>query len=360
MKRLQAGLVLAVLAIAFVLAMSFSLVSAGNVTLSLNSGEGNVRWFVTGEASLILNGFDLDAFGVPRPTQVDRLSISVLRATPGRTVEAVVYQDANGGSPADARLLARKTVDITTTGVVSVTLDTPVSVTERFLWVGFYLPVDFEFYGDSSGSSVLTYWGWTPGSTFDLANLSSAAVFGPADGSAPVNINMGGKARINVEVITTAAITGTPGATLVLTPGTPIAQQLQGGALASFTPPMSQYPDCGTLLYDQADIGETYGYGISIFCKPVVSYLKPEAPDGYNRQGPLYDVYVFGVKSGTDPLPYPVTHCIKPKAEELNTALLGLAQGAPREWEVLTTVRYGEYICAELDYAGFVSYFVPK
>jgi hypothetical protein len=171
---------------------------------------------------------------------------------------------------------------------------------------------------------------------------------------------MGGKARINVEVITTASITGTPGATLVLTPGTPIAQQIQGSALASFSPPMSQYPDCGTLLYDQADISETYAYGISIFCKPVVSYLKPEAPDGYNRQGPLYDVYVFGVNSGTDPLPYPVTHCIKPQPDELNQALVGLGQGAPREWEILTTVRYGEYICAELDYAGFVSYFVPK
>jgi hypothetical protein len=363
MKRLHAGFILGLLITGLVMAMSFSLVSAGNVTLSLNSGDGNVRWFVSGEASLILNGFDLDAYGVPRPTQVDRLSISVLRATPGRTVEAVVYQDADGGSPVNARLLARKTVDIQTTGIVSVTLDAPVSVTDRFLWVGFYLPVDFEFNGDNSGSSVLTYWGWTPGSTFDLTNLGSAAVFGPADGSSPVNINMSGKARINVEVITTASITGTPGtpaATVVLTPGTPIAQQIQGGALPSFSPPMTQYTDCGTLLYDQADIGQTYSYGISIFCKPVVSYLKPEAPDGYNRQGPLYDVYVFGVNSGLDPLPYPVTHCIKPKAEELNTALVGLGQGAPREWEILPTVRYGEYICAELDYAGFVSYFVPK
>ncbi len=360
MKRLQTSLILGMFIVVLMTALSFSLVSAGNVTLSLNSGTGNVRWFITGEASLVLNGFDLDAYGVPRPTQVDRLSISVLKATPGRTVEAVIYQDANGGSPADAKLLARKTVDIQSTGVVTVTLDSPVTVTDRFLWVGFYLPVDFEFHGDSSGSSVLTYWGWTPGATFDLANLGSAGVFGPADGSAPVNINMGGKARINVEVITTATTAGTPvsGTPSALT--TPIVQQLQGDAITSFAPPMAQYSNCGTLLYDRDDISVTYQDGITIHCKPVVTYLRPEIPRGYNRQGPLYDVYVFGVNSGLDPLPYPVTHCIKPKADELDRALIGVAYGAPREWELKTTVRYGEYVCAEIDYTGFISYFIPR
>lgn len=334
-------------------------VKAENVTLSLNSGEEIVQWFISGEASLVINGYDLDTFTVTRPTQVTGLRLSVLQTTPGVPVEAVVYQDANGGSPVDARLVGRKSVDIQNTGAVSVTFDTPLTITERFLWVGFYMPVGFEFGGDSSGSSVLTYWGWTPNSTFDLANLSTAAVFGPANGSAPVNINMGGVARINVVVDTDGSIVTLPN---TLTPGvnvTPRVTQIPGDPNTNLTP-MVTYTNCGRLLYDRDDIAVTYRGNVVFDCKVVPSPLRPDALEGYNRQGPLHDVYVFGVASGLDPLPYAVTHCIKPAADELDRAVMGIGYGAPRQWEVLPTVRFGEYVCAEIGYAGFVSYFVPR
>jgi hypothetical protein len=342
-----------------IVSMGVSGVNAQTSTLSINSGTNIVRWFITGEASLVLNGFDLDTLQVTRPTQVTGLRLSVLKATPGVPVEAVVYQDSNGGSPVDAKLIGRKSVDIQTNGVAAVAFDTPISVTERFLWVGFYMPVGFEFGGDSSGSSVLTYWGWTPNSTFDLANLASAAVFGPANGSAPVNINMGGTARITVQVNTAVGTGGTP---IALTPAanvTPVITQIPGDPNTSLAP-MVVYQNCGTLLYDRDDIAVTYSGNVQFQCKVVPTPLKPEAPDGYNRQGPLNDVYVFGIPSGIEPLPYAVTHCMKPKAEELNVAVMGVGHGAPRQWDVLPTVRFGEYICAEIGYAGFVSYFVPK
>lgn len=336
-------------------AFSFMPVSAGNLTLSLNNGSSNVRWYITGESSLVINGFDLDTLKVPRPTQVDRISLSVITAT-GGNIEAVVYQDVNGGSPVDAKLVGRRAVAVSTPGVATVTFDPPLTITDRFLWVGFYLPVGFEFASDASGSSTLTYWGWTPNSTFDLANLSSASVFGPSDGSAPVNINLNGIARITADVITT-------GSTATLIPGaTPVATaigQIQGDASTSLSP-MVAYNDCGTLYYDRDDISITYAGGVSFHCKVVPSPLKPESPAGYNRQGPLYDVYVFGIPSGTVPLPFPVTHCLKPRADEVGQALIALGQGAPREWRILPTVRFGDLVCAELDYAGFVSYVIPK
>jgi hypothetical protein len=334
-------------------------VRAENVTLSLNSGGEIVRWFITGEASLVINGYDLDTFTVTRPTTVTGLRLSVLQTTPGVPVEAVVYQDANGGSPVDARLVGRKSVDIQNTGAVSVTFDTPLTVTERFLWVGFYMPVGFEFGGDSSGSSVLTYWGWTPNSTFDLANLSSAAVFGPANGSAPVNINMNGIARINVVLDTDASTVTTPN---TLTPGlnlTPMVTQIPGDPNTSLAP-MVTYTNCGRLQYDREDIVVTYRGNVVFDCKVAPGPLRPDAPEGYNRQGPLHDVYVFGVPSGIEPLPFAVTHCIRPSADELDRAVMGVGYGSPREWEILPTVRYGEYVCAEIGYAGFVSYFVPR
>ncbi|MBC8099630.1 MAG: hypothetical protein H7Y11_09320 [Armatimonadetes bacterium] len=271
-------------------------------------------------------------------------------------VEVVVYQDTNGGSPVDAKLVGRKTIDIQTTGTVTVTFDAPLSITERFLWVGFYLPVDFQFGADTSGTSNLTYWAWQPGTTFDLANLASASVFGPSNGAAPVNINLGGVAGIRAELITSGVtVSGTPAATPVST----AIGQIPGDPATSFTP-MQAYPDCGGLLYDGDDIAITYQGSITIFCRVVATQLKPEAPTGYNREGALYDVYVFGVNSGSDPLPYPVTHCIKPPAAAIDRALVTLGQGAPRTWSVLPTVRFGEYICAELGYAGFVSYVIPK
>lgn len=330
-------------------------VSAGNQTLSINSGSDNVRWFITGESTLVINGFDLDTFGVTRPTQVDRINLTVLKAVPGASVQAVVYQDANGGSPVDAKLVGRKTVDIQTAGVAAVTFDAPLSITDRFLWVGFYLPVGFEFAADASGTSTLTYWGWTANSTFDLANLSSAGVFGPSDGSAPVSFNLNGKARITAEIITgsSSSATNVPGVT-------PTAVTQIPGEAGTNLSPMTGYTDCGGLLFDRDDIAITYNGGVSFHCKIIPTPLKPESLEDYKREGLLYDVYVFGIASGTVKFPYPVTHCIKPPAADLNRALFGLGYGAPRTWEILPTVRFGDYICAEVWYSGNVSYFVPK
>lgn len=340
----------------------FSLVgvsaNAGDVILTNNTGTTSTRWFISGEPSLVLNGFDLAAKGVTVPTQVEKISINVRRAMPGNPIEALVYQDADGGSPQNATLLKRQTVDITTTGVYTVTFDQPVTVTQNFLWVGFYLPVDFEFYADTAGTSVLTYWGWKAGTTFDLNNLNTATTFGPANGTAPVNIDMKGNARITAELITGKATGGTT------TTNSNIVKQVTGDSTTNLSP-LSVYPSppssCSTMYYDSADLSVTYTSSLTFRCRQVASYLSPTVPAGYDRRGLLFDVYVFGIESGLNALPYPVTHCIKPDSDSnLTNGVLGLAQGAPRAWTILPTVRYGDYICAELNYAGFVSIFVPK
>lgn len=338
------------------LILSASSLRAGDRVLTNNSGSASTIWFISGEASLVMNSFDLQAASVTLPTRMDRASISVRTPQPGRPVEVVVYQDANGGSPVDAQLLYRQTVDITTAGVFTVTFNAPVTITERFVWVGFYLPVDFEFLADTSGTSTRTYWAWQPNSTFDLANLRSAAVLGPADGSAPVTINMRGVARITAEVITGTTANPTAQPTAAATPVRQIVDT-SGVSLA----PMIAYDTCPAVFYDSGDFDVTYRFGLRSYCRPVERrFLNPEQPAGYRQTGPLYDVYFFGLPSGTDPLPEAITHCIKPPAENLDGAIIGLAYGAPREWVLLPTVRFGELICAEIFYTGFLSYFLPR
>jgi hypothetical protein len=326
--------------------------NANDVILTNNTGTTSTRWFITGEPSLVINGFDLRAKSVAVPTTVTAIRISVRRAMPGNPVEALVYEDADGGSPQNARLLKRQTVDITTTGVYTVTFDQPVTVTQPFLWVGFYLPVDFEFFADTSGSSQLTYWGWTPGTVFDLNNLASAQVLGPANGTAPVNLDMKGIARITAEIETGAvAVTTTPDPSRIT--------QIVGDPATSLAP-MVKYTNCQRVTYDTADIGQTYQNGVKFDCKQVPQYLEPADPTGYARRGGLFDVAVFGVPSGLSALPYPVTHCIDANENLDNRAVIGLAQGAPRQWQILPTVRYGTVVCAELTFSGFISVFVPR
>lgn len=336
--------------------LSISQLNAGDRVLSNNSGTSSTVWYISGEASMVLNGFDLQTLNVALPTRIDRASISVRTPTPGKPVEVVVYGDANGGSPADARMLYRQTVDITTAGVFTVTFNAPVTVNDRFLWVGFYLPVDFEFLADASGSSVLTYWAWEPNSSFDVNTLSAADVIGPADGSAPVNINMNGVARITAEVITgTANSALTP---VVTTTATPVQQIVDNSGVS--LAPMIAYTGCPAVYYDNGDLGFTYGYGVKYYCNVVTRRLDPAPPEGFRQTGPLYDVYAFGLPTGTTPLPAPVTHCIKPPAEDLASSIIGQAYGAPRVWTLLTTVRFGELICAEVYYTGFLSYFTRR
>lgn len=164
---------------------------AGTYLLS-NNGTGFKTWTIVDEPTLVMNGFDLPSFQLTSPITIDTVRMSVAQPVVGQTVEAVIYQDFNGGSPIDAVLVTRQTFTINEAGVFIGRLNTPVQITAPVVWVGFYLPVGFKFRGDLSGKSVLTYWAWQPSSTFDLSNLRSAEVFGPGDGSAPVNLNMAG------------------------------------------------------------------------------------------------------------------------------------------------------------------------
>ena len=333
--------------------------NAGNLVLSNNSGNSSLTWFISGEASLVMNGFDLTPLGVNLPVSVDRVSIDVVTPSPGAAIDVVVYQDANGGSPVDATIVGQKQVDITTSGVFTATFDQPLQITAPVLWVGFYLPVDFVFRADNSGASTLTYWAWQPNARFDLTNLSSAAVLGPANGSEPVNINMNGIARITAEIITDGSETVVPVTSTTTTTEDNRIFQIVGDAATSLGP-MTTYTFCLPVSYDSADVFVTYRGGIRWFCRLVPSSLSPPPPAGYTQTGGTFDIFLFGVESGVTRLPYPVTHCIQPEDAILSRAVLGLAHGAPRQWEILPTVRFGSVICAEVPYAGFISDFVPN
>lgn len=325
--------------------------SAGERVISINTDSANQSWFITGERSLVMNGFDLSALGIGLPAAIDRVSIVVDTPVAGQAVDVVIYQDTNGGSPVDAVLAGRTSVTITAAGTFTATFDPAITVTAPAVWIGFYLPVDFRFVGDSSGTSVLTYWAWTPNSTFDLASLASAAVLGPADGSAPVGINMGGRARITAEITPTAGAVVTPN-------GTP-STQIQGGATNLAV--MQPYALCADLSYDTADERVSLRDNFDFTCNEVPAWQAPVAPNGYVRQGRLYDVTVFqenGVVV-TSRLTAAVTHCIRPDAALVGTAVIGLATGAPRQWRILPTQRFGDVVCAEVRFGGNLSLFTP-
>lgn len=324
-------------------------VRAGDRVLSINSGTTSSSWFISGEASLVMNGFDLTNLGVALPAVIDRVSINVQTAVPNTPIDVVIYEDANGGSPADARLVAQTQVTINQSGVFTATLPTPATVNQRAVWIGFYLPVDFRFLADESGTSVLTYWAWTPNGRFDLTNLASAAVLGPADGSAPVNINMGGRARITAEAVTG----GTPAvvATNATTPG-----NVTGDASV-----LAAHFNCSNIFYDTADEIITYQDIVNIHCNEVLSYQAPPAPNGYSQRGLLYDIYFF--KSGGvvtwSRLSYAITHCIRPDPADIDRAVIGLAYGQPRTWHILPTARFNDLVCAEVQHGGNLAYFLP-
>jgi hypothetical protein len=325
-------------------------VGAGDQTLSVNGNNQNDVWFISGEASLVMNGFDLNASGIVLPATIDRVSIAVNTPTPGVPVEVVIYQDANGGSPADATLAGRTQVDISQAGTFTATFSPPVTVTQPAVWVGFYLPVDFRFLGDTSGSSVLTYWAWTANGRFDVANLASAQVIGPADGSAPVNIDMGGKARITLEITGAGGSAG----------GTPLVAQTIGAANVNLSY-LRTFVECPALMWDTDDEYTSYLDNLNVHCREVASYLSPADPDGYVRRGALYDMQFYqqsGIVSGRLNVAA-VTHCIRPAPEDLDRAVIGNAFGFPRTWRILPTQRFGDIVCAEIRRGGNLSYFVP-
>lgn len=360
--------ILAVIAV-LILAMSLStfVVTAGNRVLSNNSGDASAPFFVTGEQTLVINGFDLTPLALGLPATIDKISIQVDTPVPGAAVTAVVYQDSNGGSPVDATLIGQTSVNILQPGLFTVTFPTPITVNAPVVWIGFYLPVNFKFQADQSGSSVLTYWAWTPNSTFDLSKLSTAAVLGPANGTSPVSLDMKGIARITGE-ITGSGIAPT---TIPLTPGTGTPVSGTPGAVTTIVSSASSEdlsvlrvfpPACDTLLWDSSDVGITFNGSISVRCTAIWPGYAPAAPLGYERKQLYYDLTFYDDHGNviTGSLPQPVTHCIIANPADIDRAVVGLAWGSPRRFEILTTLRTGNLICAEVYKSGGLSYFVPK
>lgn len=347
---------------------------AREITLTNNSGSGVSTWFIVGEPSLVMNGFDLSPLNVNLPVSIRSVTIDVERPTPGQPVQLVIYQDPRGGSPIDATLVSQTQIDIPAAGLFTYEFPEPVQITAPVIWIGFYLPVDFEFRADTSGSSVLTYWAWQPGGTFDLSNLESAAVFGPADGSAPVNLDMQGIARITARLITdgsgtaptTPAVSPAPGGIpLIDAPiprdeqGRPIRPLVGDPARVNIGVMVGYSPVCTDLYYDREDIVVTYRSNLAMHCSLDRPEFQPPSPPGFSRRGVVYNIYTFGA-TNVEALPHAVTHCLRPPSSELDRALIGLAYGVPREWRILPTVRFGDLICAEVDFAGVISYFVPQ
>ena len=346
---------------------------AREIVLTNNTGTGVTTWFIVGEPSLVMNGFDLSPLNVNLPISIRSVSIDVERATPGQPVQLVIYQDPRGGSPIDAALVRQTQIDIQQAGLFTYEFPEPVEITAPVVWIGFYLPVDFEFRADTSGSSVLTYWGWQPGGTFDLSNLQSAGVFGPADGSAPVNLDMNGIARITAQIITDGSGEQLPTTTSPVPGGLPlidatIPRDEQGRpirplvgdpARVNIGVMVAYSPVCTDLYYDREDIVVTYRSNLAMHCSLDRPEFQPPSPPGFFRRGVVYNIYTFGA-SQVEQLPHAVTHCLRPPSSDIDRALIGVAYGVPREWHILPTVRFGELVCAEVDQAGVISYFVPQ
>jgi hypothetical protein len=342
------------------LSLAAGLSSAQSILLSNNQGTGNTVWFVSGERTLVMNGFDLSALNLTYPVYLNAVSISIETPVPGAPIDIVAYADPNGGSPADAVLIGSQQTTIDVAGTARITLNPAIAVDSPVLWVGFYLPVGVNFHADTSGNSVLTYWAWSTGASFDLASPGNAEVLGPGDGSAPVNIAMGGVARITAELSASPPTTDVDGSGLV-------GQQIVGGEDANF-PSLRNYNFCGPVLYDEDDIAIS-GRGLfTMECraedipKNATADIRPS--QNFERRGFLYTLSAFGdfaySPTQNDKLAIPVTHCIVPMEQDRDQALIGIAHSVPRYWEILPTVRYGNIVCAEVTHIGLLAYFVPR
>ncbi len=350
-----------------VLMMTFIFASAptmaGNIILSNNTGTENAVFFVEGEQTLVMNGFDLSTLGVQLPLALDAVTISVNTPVAGAGAELVIYQDGNGGSPIDASIIHRQSVSLGTSGNNRIVLSEAAVVTQPVVWVGFYLPNGFRFNADTSGTSVLTYWAWTTGSTFDLNTLASAEVLGPGDGSAPVGIDMGGIARISAELrppINDEVITNAPIGQQI------VAQQSQDTSILEF------YPFCGTLLYDPEDIIISAAFSFTTKCDVADEFDAPTGvvqPSGevltMQRAGHLYKLEAYipedqRVEGNSHQLPVPVTHCMRIIPGDLERAVIAEARDIPERWYVLPSMRIGDLVCAEVTNASYLSYFLPR
>ena len=344
-------------------------VMAGDTLLSNNRGDGNAVFFIEGEPSTVINGFDLTPLGLQLPIAMDAVRISVATPAQGASSELLIYQDGNGGSPVDATLLHRETVFLSAPGLMRIQLSQPVMITEPVVWVGFNMPVGFEFHADTSGSSVLTYWAWTPGSSFDLSNLGSAAVLGPGDGTAPVNIAMEGIARITAELRAAEYEE--------MESSVPLGRQIRSSSQQD-TSIMQPYSACQTLLYDPEDISITARNSFTLDCVIESGFHSPSPVQHQGdqsvavyRKGPLYKLSAqipsqLHQSGAVTTLPEPVTHCLRVPEEDRDRATLGEVRARFRpspdieRWHILPTVRFGELICAEVTVSNYLSYFVEQ
>lgn len=329
---------------------------SNRVRLDNNTTLNSDIWRIEGEPSLVINGFDLTPLPLRLPALIESVTIDIFQAQPLETVEVVVYQDQNGGSPIDAELIGTFQTAIRQSGVFVAQFPEPVVVTAPVVWVGFYLPVGTEFRSDTQGSSVLTYWAWTPGQRFNLRDLSSAAVFGPSDGTDPVNLDIGGVARITATARTANADVD-PDA--LNQPGT--VQNPEEAA--EF---LTNYDSCPGLFFDTGDVNISLGSTVQPTCRQVESWNAPDAPAGYTRFGvdfyTLWDL-TFYTDSGTvlsEGVSIAVTHCIAPPQAERDNVVLGIAYGSPRRWDLLETEVFGNLACAEVTRGGNFAYFVPN
>ena len=369
MRRLWSRILILLGMLAFSTVLGISPAVAGDTFLNNNSGDGNAVFFVEGEASVVINGFDLTPLGLALPVALDAVSISVQTPVPGSSIDLLVYQDANGGSPIDATLVYQEPIAIGLTGINRIELSEPAIITQPVVWVGFNLPVGFEFHADTSGSSVLTYWAWTSGGTFDLASLAAAGVLGPGDGSEPVNIAMDGVARITAELRTAQFEE--------IAAGIPLGRQ-HVPSVAQDTSIMRTYDNCGSLLYDPADIEISAGSSFTLDCYVEDGFHAPspvaqphDQQLNLQRFGPLYKLFAQ-IPSGqqqshaVSTLPVRVTHCLRVPAEDLERAVIGEVRAqlepapGPERWVILPSVRFNDIVCAEVTVANYISYFVPE
>jgi len=206
----------------------------------------------------------------------------------------------------------------------------------------------------------LTYWAWTSGGDININNLGTATVLGPADGTDPVGIDLGGVARITAEIRQPSAAEAVESA--------PVGVQIVADTEVDLSV-MQPYDFCSTLLYDSEDVGIT-GRGLfALECRAdtpnnTVAEIRPGT--NFAREGVIYELTVFGNwedrNAPVDDIQRfrnPITHCIRPPAEDLEQAVLGIATGNPRVWHIIPTVRYGDVVCAEIEHLGAISYFLP-
>ena len=337
--------------------------AAGDIILTHNRGSENAVFVINDEPSLVINGFDLSPHTTRFPIALDAVSISVDRPAPGSRIDLVIYQDANGGSPVDASLVHRQSVQINRRGVQRFILNEAAIITEPVVWVGFYLPVGFRFHADTSGPSVLTYWAWAPGGTFPLDKLDWAPVLGPGDGAEPVSIDMQGVARITAELrplfhqeMASDAVLGNQ----LIAEGEQDTSLLQG------------YPHCGGLLFDPEDIAITSRASFTVHCGVSSEFEAPTEivhPDGHfldlQRAGHLFKLEAQIppaqlVHGAVNVMPVPVTHCIQIQAGDLEQAVIAEARGIPERWHALPSVRFEDVVCAEITTASYLSYFLPR